>query len=595
MNEYIAPLRDMRFILGNLAGLPAIAALPDCEEATPDLVAAILDEAGKFSAGVLAPLNQSGDREGCRLEQGSVITPAGWREAYAQFSQAGWVGLAMPKAYGGQALPKLVSTPVTEMWFAANLAFSILPPMALGAAEALMLAGSDAQKSVFLPKLASGEWAATMDLTEPNAGSDLGAIQTRAEPQPDGSYRLFGQKIFITYGEHELTENIMHLVLARIQGAPEGVRGISMFLVPKFLVNPDGSIGPRNDMQCISVEHKLGIHGSPTCTMSYGDANGAVGHLVGEPGRGLEYMFVMVNESRFNVGLQGIAIAERAYQKALAYSRERLQGRDAATGEQNVPIGRHPDVRRMLLVMRANVMATRMLAYVAAGWFDRARHDPDPEQAARCRNLVDLLMPVVKAWSTELGIETADIAIQIHGGTGYVEESGVAQYLRDVRITSIYEGTTGIQANDLISRKLLRDEGMAMRSLIAEIRGVAEQALGVENTAQLGAPLQQLTVILEQTMDWVVANGRNAKAEVLGTGVAFLRLTGLVCGGWQMTRAGLAAQSQLETGEGDAVYLRGIVDLAQFYFEHVAVQAASHARTVTQGGAIVARFADAAF
>jgi alkylation response protein AidB-like acyl-CoA dehydrogenase len=592
MNEYAAPLRDMRFILNHLAGLDEIAALPGCEEATPDLVDAILDEAGKFSAGVLAPLNPVGDEQGCRVENGSVTTPAGWADAYAQFREAGWVGLSMPPQYGGQGLPKLVATPVTEMWFSANLAFSVLPPMALGSAETLMLAASDELKAAYLPKMASGEWAATMDLSEPNAGSDLGAIQTRAEPRPDGSYRLYGQKIFITYGDHELSENIVHLVLARMPGAPAGVRGISMFLVPKFLLNADGSLGARNDMRCISLEHKLGIHGSPTCTMSYGDADGAVGYLVGEPNRGLEYMFVMVNESRFNVGMQGIALGERAYRKALAYSRERLQGRDAITGEQNVPIGRHPDVKRMLLTMRANVMASRMLAYVAAGWFDRAKYG---EAGDRYRQLVDLLMPVVKGWSTELGIETADLGIQIHGGMGFVEETGVAQYLRDVRITSIYEGTTGIQANDLISRKLLRDQGGALTALIEEIRGVAAQAAGGVHAAEFAQGLERIIALLEQVCDWIIARGRDAIGEVLAGGVPFLRLLGLACGAWQMTRAALAAHALLAKQEGDAGYLRGIVELARFYFGHLAPQAAAHAHTVMHGGAVVAHYSDEAF
>lgn len=595
MNDYVAPLRDMQFILAHLAGLDEIGRLPDGEEATPDLVGVILDEACKFSSEVLAPLNPVGDDEGCRLENGTVRTPTGWKKAYAQFREAGWVGLAMPTEYGGQGLPKLVAAPVNEMWFGANLAFSILPPMALGAAETLMLAASDEIKSIYLPRLANGEWTATMDLTEPGAGSDLGAIQTRAEPQADGSYRVFGQKIFITYGEHELTENIVHLVLARISGAPAGVRGISMFLVPKFMVDANGSLGAHNDMHCISVEHKLGIHGSPTCTMSYGDADGAVAYLIGKANRGLDYMFVMVNDSRFNVGMQGIAMGERAYQKALAYSRERLQGRDAVTGEQSVPICRHPDVKRMLLVMRASVMASRMLAYVAAGWFDRAKYHTDHEIADRCRRLVDLLMPVVKGWSTELGIEVANIGIQIHGGVGFVEESGVAQYFRDARITSIYEGTTGIQANDLITRKLLRDQGAALRLLLEEIRGVAAKAAGHSSTTAFGAELEQSAEMVENVNDWIIAHGRDSLGEVLAGGVAFLRLLGLVCGAWQMTRAVLAAQQMIERQEGDAVYMHGIIDLARFYFEHLLPQVAMHARTVTHGGKVVSEFSEAAF
>ncbi|KRB70607.1 acyl-CoA dehydrogenase [Noviherbaspirillum sp. Root189] len=594
MNEYVAPLRDMRFILSSLAGIDEIGRLPGYEETTPDLVDAILEEAGKFSSGVLSPLNPVGDAEGCRVENGVVRTATGWSEVYAQFRDAGWVGLAMPAQYGGQGLPKAVAAPVNEMWFAANLAFSLLPPMAVGSVDTLMRAASDDLKACYIPRMVSGEWTATMDLTEPNAGSDLGAIQTRAESHADGSYRLFGQKIFITYGDHDLAENIVHLVLARMSGAPAGVRGISMFLVPKYLVNADGTLGARNDMHCISVEHKLGIHGSPTCTMSYGDAGGAVGYLVGEPGRGLEYMFVMVNESRFNVGLQGIALGDRAYQKALTYARERTQGRDAITGEANVPIIRHPDVKRMLLVMRASVMATRMLAYVAAGWFDKARHHPDEVTVAQCRSLVDLLMPVVKGWSTELGIEVANMGIQIHGGMGFIEETGVAQYLRDVRITAIYEGTTGIQANDLISRKILRDGGAALGLLIAEIRSSSHQALEDGRTTSLGRELERSLALLEDARDWILSHESDTIGELLAGGTSFLRMLGTICGAWQMTRAALVAQNTIDEGQGDVVYLQGIIELARFYFAQLLPQVAMHMEMLNRAGPAVLQFPDTA-
>ncbi len=594
MNEYVAPLRDMQFILSRLAGIDEICRLPGYEETTPDLVDAILDKAGKFASGVLAPLNPVGDSEGCRLENGTVKTATGWKEAYAQFRAGGWVGLAMPAEYGGQGLPKMVSAPVNEMWFASNIAFSLMPPMATGSADTLMHAASEELKARYIPRMASGEWTATMDLTEPNAGSDLGAIQTRAEPHPDGSYRLFGQKIFITYGDHDMAENIVHLVLARLPGAPAGVRGISMFLVPKFLVDEDGTPGTRNDMHCISVEHKLGIHGSPTCTMSYGDAGGAVGYLVGEPGRGLEYMFVMVNESRFNVGLQGIALGDRAYQKALAYARERVQGRDALTGEANVPIIRHPDVKRMLLSMRASVMAARMLAYVAAGWFDKAKHHPDQETATQCRGLVDLLMPVVKGWSTELGIEVTSMGIQIHGGMGFIEETGVAQYLRDVRITAIYEGTTGIQANDLISRKILRDEGKALNHLIGEIRRATRKAAAHPATAALAEDLESALAMLEEVRDWIIRRGGDTIGELLAGGVSFLKLLGTICGAWQMTRAALAAQEALDQQVGDASYMQGIVDLARFYFAHMLPHAHTHGDVLKRGGQSILQFPEEA-
>ena len=595
MSHYGAPLRDMHFILENLAGLGEIGALPGLEDTTPDMVWAILEEADRFASNVLAPLNRVGDAEGCRLEEGTVRTATGWEKAYAQFRQAGWVGLAMPGSYGGQGLPKLVAAPINEMWFAANLAFSMLPPMALGAAETLILAGNEDIKARYVPRLASGVWSAAMDLTEPAAGSDLGGIRMRAEPHADGHYRLFGQKIFITYGDHELTENIVHLVLARLPGAPKGVRGISMFLVPKFLVHADGSLGPRNDLHCIAIEHKLGIRGSPTCTMSYGEAGGAVGLLVGEQNRGLEYMFVMVNDSRFNVGMQGIAIAERAYQKALSYSRDRVQGRDAITGEQDVPIVRHPDVKRMLLAMRARIMACRMLAYVTAGWFDKAKYHPDREIARKCSRMVDLLMPVVKGWSTELGIEVADMGIQIHGGMGFIEETGAAQYLRDVRITSIYEGTTGIQANDLVIRKLLRDGGATLRLLLDEIFAAAERAAACPATATLGQALRRCAQTVEDTRIWILETGRESVGEVLAGGVAFLRLLGLVSGAWQMTLAASVARQLLDRHEGNAAYIQGIIDLAQFYFEHLLPQADAHAHTITNGGKLVCQYDEVAF
>jgi len=590
MNEYLAPLRDMRFILDQLVDLPALAALPGCEDAAPDLVAAIFDEAAKFSAGVLAPLNEVGDRQGCRLDGIEVVTPDGWRQAYRDFREAGWVGLGLPADAGGQGLPKIVAAPVTEMWFSANLAFSMLPPMAAGAFETLAGAADDTLKALYLPRLASGEWAATMDLTEPNAGSDLGAIKTRAEPQADGSYRLFGQKIFITYGDHDLADNIVHLVLARTPEAPAGVGGISLFVVPKYLPQADGTLGQRNDMRCIAVEHKLGIRGSPTCTMSYGDDGGAVGYLVGQLHRGLEYMFVMVNESRFNVGLQGIAQAERAYQKALAFARERRQGRDAATGERNVPICRHPDVKRMLLTMRAKLMGARMLAYCAAAWFDRARCEPQAEVAQRYRALVDLTMPVVKAWSTELGSEVADCGIQIHGGMGFVEETGATQPLRDVRITRIYEGTTGIQANDLISRKLLRDRGAAFGLLLAEIRA-SLPADGVP--AELAGALATAIGSLENSVAWILAS-TDVPRQVLPGATAFLSQLGLVCGAWQMARAAAAASAQLRGGAGDAVYLQGVVDLARFYACHLLPEAQTCATVLMAGGASVTGYDEAA-
>jgi 3-(methylthio)propanoyl-CoA dehydrogenase len=590
MSDYHAPFRDIQFILTELAGLNDIASLPGCAEATPELVDAILEEAGKFAAGVLAPINRTGDQQGCRLEGERVITPDGWQDAYTQFQAAGWVGLALPSEFGGQGLPKLVSTPVWEMWFSTNMAFAMLPQLNVAEVAALLLAGSDALKASFLPKLVSGEWGGTMNLTEPQAGSDLAATRTRAEAQADGSYRLFGQKIFISYGEHELTTNIIHLVLARLPDAPPGIKGISMFVVPKYLLQADGSPAERNDVRCISLEHKMGIHGSPTCTMSYGDKGGAVGYLVGEPNRGLEYMFVMMNEARFGVGVQGVGLGERAYQHALAYARERVQGRNAVSGQNGQPIVHHPDVKRMLLSMRARVMASRMLLYTAAGWFDRAQYHPDVALADKCRRYVDLLMPVAKGWCTEIGNEVCDTAIQINGGMGFVEETGVAQYFRDARIITIYEGTTGIQANDLVGRKILREGGATLTELMADMRETAVSLSADTTLSMLGTALQDDVATLERTLGWILDNGTTHPDQVLSGAVPFLHLLGTVCGGWQMGRATLAAQARMAAGEGDAAYLRGIVDLARFYFGHVAPHAAAWARTVIHGGATVSGY-----
>ena len=582
---YQAPLRDMQFILDHLAGFEAVSALPGCEELSPDLAAAVLEEAAKFAAGVLAPLDRPGDLQGCRLEDGRVITPDGWQEAYRQFAEGGWVGLAMSAEHGGQGLPKILATPVNEMWHAANLSFSLLPPLAVSAAEALRHAASERMRDTYLPKLASGEWTGTMALTESQAGSDLAAIRTRAEAQADGSYRLFGQKIFITYGDHELAENIVHLVLARTPDAPPGVKGISMFVVPKFLVGADGSLGARNDVHCIALEHKLGLHASPTCVMSFGEAGGAIGQLVGEQGRGLEYMFVMMNEMRFGTGLQGPALAECAYQQAVAYARERIQGRDREG--QPAPIIRHADVKRMLLTMRALLMAARTLAYSAAGWFDIAARHPDAAVADRHRRLVDLLMPVLKGWLTEVGNEVCGLAVQIHGGAGFVEETGIAQRYRDVRITTIYEGTTGIQAGDLVGRKILRERGATLTTLLADWREFAGE-LAAAGLGGLGSRLAAAVDGVEGTLRWILDGGNERLAEVQAASVPVLRQIGLVCGAWQMARAALAARRL-----GDDAYHRGIVELAEFYFAHLLPQATAWAAAARDSAGLCTGFDDA--
>jgi acyl-CoA dehydrogenase len=590
MTDYNAPLTDIRFLLKEIAGLPAIAKLPGCEEATPDLVDAVLEEAGKFAAGVLAPLNSVGDRAGCRLEDGTVITPAGWTEAYKAFAAGGWVGLGLSPEYGGQGLPKCVATPVWEMWFSANTAFTMLPQLNTGEAEAILLAASDELKATYLEKLVTGEWGGTMNLTEPQAGSDLAAIRCRAEPQADGSYRISGQKIFISYGDHEITPNIVHLVLARLPDAPPGVKGISMFLVPKYLVNPDGSLGAKNDVRCVGLEHKLGIHASPTCAMSFGEAGGAAGWIVGQPNRGLEYMFIMMNEARFGVGVQGIGIGERAYQQALAFARERVQGRDTVTGAVGQPIINHPDVKRMLLTMRARIMAARALAYTAAGWFDLARHSPDKAAADKAKRYVDLLMPVVKGWCTELCQQVCYDGIQIHGGMGFVEETGIAQHYRDARIITIYEGTTGIQANDLIGRKVLRENGATLRELIAEMRGVVAELNAADGMQALAVRLAEDIAALESALDWILANGRDRLAEVLAGAVPFLHLLGLVCGSWQLARVALAATNPSDREIYSSDYLRSLVELARFHAHALSVQAPALAAAIIGAGETAAAF-----
>src|ERR1700756_3146836 len=478
MSTYEAPLRDMQFVICELAGLDQLTALPGWQDTDEEVVSAILQEASRFASEVLTPLNRVGDQAGVIWKDGNVIMAPGFREAYQGYIDTGWNRLGFDPEYGGQAIPGLIGAAVQEMWKSANLAFSACFQLTQGAIEALLLRGTDDQKRKFLPKMVEGRWTGTMNLTEPQAGSDLAAVRTRAIRQADGTYRILGQKIFITYGEHDLSENIIHLVLARTPDAPPGVKGISLFIVPKFLVNDDGSLGSRNDAFCLSVEHKLGIHGSPTCVLSYGDQGGAVGYLIGEENRGLEYMFTMMNVARISVGLEGVGIGERAYQQAREYARTRVQGRDISGSEGPVPIIRHPDVRRMLLLMKAQTEATRALAYVVVAARDLAGHHPDEQTRQRNQAFVELMTPVVKGWSTETGIEIASLGIQVHGGMGYVEETGAAQHWRDARITTLYEGTTGIQANDLIGRKIARDQGRTIRGVLEEIRTFAGQLEG---------------------------------------------------------------------------------------------------------------------
>jgi alkylation response protein AidB-like acyl-CoA dehydrogenase len=596
MSDYVAPLRDMQFVLKELAGLDQVAKLPGCEEASAELVDQILEESGRFCAEVLAPLNQSGDDEGSKWDNGRVTTPKGFVEAYKQFVEGGWNALQFPPEFGGQGLPKLVATPVMEMWKAANLSFSLCPLLTGGAIEALLLRGADALKKTYLPKMVEGTWTGTMNLTEPQAGSDLALVKSKAIPEGE-HYRIYGQKIFITYGEHDLAENIVHLVLARTPDAPEGVKGISLFIVPKFLVNADGSLGRRNDVHCASIEHKLGIHASPTAVLIFGEKDGAIGYLVGEENRGLEYMFIMMNAARFAVGLEGVAISDRAYQQALAYAKERIQSRDLAGGGRAVPIIRHPDVRRMLMSMKAQTEAMRALAYVVAAAMDIAHSHPEPGLRAKHQAFADMMIPVVKGWSTETGIEVASTGIQVHGGMGYVEETGAAQHLRDARITTIYEGTTAIQANDLVGRKMAREGGSTAKEVIKAMRvveGELAQAQG-EDMAAIRAGLGAGIKAVEDCVAWIVATYAPDIKAVHAGSVPFLKLMGIVCGGWQMARAALVARKKLAAKGGDASFYQAKISTARFYADHVLAQAPGLRNTVVRGAAGVMALAEEQF
>jgi len=587
MSVYHAPLAEMKFVLNELAGLKQVGELPGFEEATPDTVGAILDEAAKFATNVLDPLNISGDREGSTLQpDGSVKTPTGFKDAYRQYIENGWNGLTKNPEFGGQGLPQVVATPVEEMWHSANMAFDLCPLLTQGAIEAVELCGTPEQKATYLPKMVDGTWTGTMNLTEPQAGSDLAAVRTRAAPQGDGSYKLFGQKIFITYGEHDFTENIVHLVLARTPDAPEGVKGISLFIVPKFLVNPDGSLGARNDVHCVSLEHKLGIHASPTAVLAYGDKGGAVGYLIGQENRGLEYMFIMMNLARFSVGVEGVGISERAYQRAVAFARERVQGKPPGMEKMAAgPIIEHPDIRRMLMTMRALTESMRAVAYVTAAALDNAHRHPDAEMRKRHQAFVDLMIPIVKGWSTEAAQEVTYLGVQVHGGMGFIEETGAAQHYRDARIITIYEGTTGIQANDLIGRKTARDGGAVARQVAADIDKVAAH-LAASTEAPLraiGLRLAAATSSLQEAIEWVVKTyGTNVRA-AHAAAVPYLKLWGLAAGGWQLGRAALLAQAKLDVNAGDEEFLRAKIATARFYAECLLPQAEAFGQSITGG------------
>ncbi len=582
MTTYSAPVSDMKFVLHELAGLDEINQLPAYGDATPDMVDAILEEAARLAQEVLLPINKSGDEQGARIEGRDVIVADGFKEAYEQFIEGGWPGLQFSADYDGQGLPALLQMAVSEMWYAANMSFSLAPLLTQGAIEAIEHHGSEELKATYLSRMISGEWTGTMNLTEPQAGSDLSAVNTKAIPEED-HYRIVGQKIYITYGDHDMTDNIIHLVLARTPDAPPGVKGISLFIVPKYLAEEDGSIGKRNDVEVVSLEHKLGVKASPTCAMSFGDSGGAVGYLVGEENKGLAYMFTMMNNARLNVGLESVAVAERAYQQARDYAKERVQGQAPGSSGKSTIIA-HPDIRRMLLLMRSLTEAGRALAYTAMAHGDRARFDVDETQRAMHQSWIDLLTPVVKGWFTEMAQEVTYLGVQVHGGMGYVEETGVAQHARDARVTTIYEGTTGIQALDLIGRKMLRDRGAGMELLFAEIDGV------LEGLSQAGEVLSGIREALSDGLraardatQWILAKGSADPSLPGAAAFNYLMLVGTVCGMWQMAMSALTAAEKIHSGDGDARFYGAKQVTARFYAEQVLPRIHGHLAAIKAG------------
>lgn len=595
--SYTAPVKDMLFAIEHLANIEQIAQIPGFEDAGLDTAAAVLEECAKFNEGVLAPLNWEGDKNPSSFNAGVVITTPGFKEAFRQYAEGGWQGLQHPADFGGQGLPKTIGAACIEMTNSANMSFALCPLLTDGAIEALLTAGSDELKAKYLEKLVTGQWTGTMNLTEPQAGSDLALVRTRAEPQPDGTYKIFGTKIYITYGEHDMAENIIHLVLARVQGAPEGVKGISLFVVPKFMVNDDGSLGARNDAHCVSIEHKLGIKASPTAVLQFGDHGGAVGYLVGQENRGLEYMFIMMNAARYAVGMQGIAISERAYQKAVQYAKDRVQSRPVdGSINASAAIIHHPDVKRMLMTMRATVEGCRAMATVAAAAFDAAHHHPDADTRKQNQAFYEFMVPLVKGYSTETSLEVTSLGVQVHGGMGFIEETGAAQYYRDAKILTIYEGTTAIQANDLVGRKTARDGGQVAKGIAAQIEKTEADLLASGTSAAL-AVAKRLTAARKALLDVIdfVAGSTKAQPNAVFAGsVPYLMLAGNVVAGWQLARSLLVAQGLLQKGQDEA-FMRAKITTAQFYADHILVKAPGLRDSIVEGAASVTELALEAF
>ena len=587
--SYTAPVKDMLFAIEHLARIDQVAQIPGFEDAGLDTAAAVLEECAKFNEGVVAPLNVVGDEKPSWFKDGAVTTTPGFKEAFSQFAEGGWQGLQHPADFGGQGLPKTIGAACVEMLNSANLSFALCPLLTDGAIEALLTAGSDELKATYLEKLVTGEWTGTMNLTEPQAGSDLALVRTKADPQPDGTYKVFGTKIFITYGEHDMAENIVHLVLARVAGAPEGVKGISLFVVPKFLVNQDGSLGARNDVHCVSIEHKMGIKASPTAVLQYGDNGGAIGYLVGEENRGLEYMFIMMNAARYAVGVQGIAVAERAYQKAVQYARDRVQSRPVdGSVAGSAAIIHHPDVRRMLMTMRAYTEGCRAMATTAAAAYDAAHHHPDAEVRKQNAVFYEFMVPLVKGYSTEMSLEVASLGVQVHGGMGFIEETGAAQYYRDAKILTIYEGTTAIQANDLVGRKTARDGGQTAKAIAAQIEAT-EGELRASGTADAQAVAQRLAAARQaflEVVDFIAGGAKAHPNDVYAGSVPYLMLAGNLVAGWQLARALLVAQELSAKGQ-DVAFMQAKIATARFYADHLLTKAPGQRDAIVHGAASV--------
>jgi alkylation response protein AidB-like acyl-CoA dehydrogenase len=595
--SYLAPLKDMLFNIEHLARIDVVAQMPGFEDAGLETAQAVLEECAKLNQDVLAPLNWEGDKNPSAFSNGHVTTTPGFKEAFKQYGEGGWQGLQHPTEYGGQGLPKTIGAACGEMLNSANMSFALCPLLTDGAIEALLTAGSDDLKNIYLEKLISGEWTGTMNLTEPQAGSDLSLVRTRAEPLPDGTYKVFGTKIYITYGEHDMADNIVHLVLARVQGAPEGVKGISLFVVPKFMVNADGSLGARNDVHCVSIEHKMGIKASPTAVLQYGDHGGAVGYLVGEENRGLEYMFIMMNAARYAVGVQGIAIAERAYQKAVQYAKDRVQSRPV-DGSMNTsaPIIHHPDVKRMLMTMRASTEGCRALATVAAAAYDAAHHHPDADVRKQNALFYEFMVPLVKGYSTEMSLEATSLGVQVHGGMGFIEETGAAQYYRDAKILTIYEGTTAIQANDLVGRKTARDGGQTAKALANQVEQTEKELLqhAHADAQAVGRRLQAARLAFVDVVDFVAGNTKAHPNDVFAGSVPYLMLSGNLMAGWQMGRALLVALQQAAQGH-DTAFMAAKVTTARFYADHLLSRAPGVRDSIIDGAKCVTELSLEAF